>query len=365
MKWFRRIVAVFGLCLLVFAAACTWEILNIQYGCKPEGSATGVTAGFGIDDPKYARAEGDSFLTYPEWYIVYAYSDLAGVTRTSSESSFDYFGSISGFWSSLCGARRSTSLQRPPTQDQMITDYIIGSSFTAEMAVQGIYERTVGALTVAFRGPDRAKEDEFNLALLDDYAKFLEQTPWYRYPFADKLAALWHDVPFEPSLRSIERRFSLSLQYGVKLIYAKGIEALAGLSPADLEISSIVLVPSAQALPTDDRIKPLREVRAADGRQGVLVITPRYREFSSVIRAVGARGLAFAEIAGNTRILTTVLVPPGGLLPPTGATQIFQTSVQSMPGWRRVGYDTQVSAVATLPAAVEARGARFEHAYDY
>ncbi|MDC6652673.1 hypothetical protein, partial [Leclercia adecarboxylata] len=95
----------------------------------------------------------------------------------------------------------------------MITDYIIGTSFTAEMAVQGLYERTIGALTVAWRGSTRTKEDEFNQALLDDYAKFLEQTPWYRYPFADKLSALWHDGPFEPSLRSVERRFSLSLQY--------------------------------------------------------------------------------------------------------------------------------------------------------
>ncbi|MBW7970713.1 hypothetical protein [Bradyrhizobium sp. BR 10289] len=365
MKWLRRVAAVVGLCFLAFVVTCTWQILNIQYGCKPEGPATSTAIGFGIDDPKYARAEGDSFLTYPEWYIVYAYADLAGVTRASSESSFNYFSSIGGFWSSLCGARRSTSLQRPPTQDQMITDYIIGSSFTAEMAVQGLYERTVGAVTVGLRGSSRTREDDFNLALLDDYAKFLEQTPWYRYPFADKLSALWRDVPFAPSLRSIERRFSLSLQYGVKAIYAKGIEALAGLSPADLEISSIVLAPSAQALPKDDRIKPLRVVQAADGRQGVLMITPRYREFTSIIREVGAKGQSFAEIAGNTRILTTVLVPPGAPPPPSGAKQIFETSVQSMPGWRRVGYDTQVAAVAALPSALEAHGAKFEHAYDY
>ncbi|MBR0753408.1 hypothetical protein JQ604_14565 [Bradyrhizobium jicamae] len=365
MKWLRRIAAVIGLTLVVFVVACAWQILNVQYGCKPESSAANAGTGFGIDDAKYRRAEGDSFLTYPEWYIVYAYSDLAGVTRASSESSFDYFGSIGGFWSSLCGARKSTSLARPPTQDQMITDYIIGSSFMAEMAVQGLYERTIGALTVAWRGAVRTKEDDFNLALLDDYAKFLEQTPWYRYPFADKLSALWHDVPFEFSLRSIERRFSLSLQYGVKSLYAKGIEALAGLSPADLEIGSVVLAPSAQGLPTDARIKSAREVRASDGRQGVLMVTPRYREFTGIIRELAAKGLAFAEIAGNTRILTTVLVPPGNLPPANGAKPIFQTDVQSMPGWRRVGYDTEVSAVAALPAAVEAKGARFEHAYDY
>ena len=266
----------------------------------------------------------------------------------------------------------------------MITDYIIGSSFTAEMAVQGSYERTIGALTAAWRGSARTKEDEFNQALLDDYAKFLEQTPWYQYPFSDKLSVLWKDVPFELSLRSIERRFSLSLQYGVKSIYAKAIGALAGLSPADLEIGSVVIAPSAQALPSDGHIRVVREVRTSDGKQGVLIVTPRYQEFTDIIREIGAKNLRFGEIAGNTRILTTVLVPPtigngvsltadgrlasdtgGGLLIIGGVRQIFETEVQSMPGWRRVGYDTDVATVATFAARVGETGIRFEHAYDY
>jgi hypothetical protein len=166
-------------------------------------------------------------------------------------------------------------------------------------------------------------------------------------------------------VRAVERRFSLSLQYGIKSLYAKGIEALAGLSPADLEIGSVVVAPPGKALPADARIRTVREVRASDGRQGVLMITPRYREFTRIIRLVGANSLSFGEIAGNTRILTTVLAPPGALPPADGAKPIFETDVQSMPGWRRVGYDTKVSAVAALPAAVEARGAKFEHAYDY
>ena len=364
MRRLRRIALFIGAVILLFAAVCASQIVYVQYGCSPAGTATASTNSFGIDNPKYARAEGDSFLTYPEWYIVYAYSDLAGVTRTSSESSFDYLRSISGFWSSLCGARRASSSARPPTQDQMITDYIIGTSFTAEMAVQGLYERTIGALTAAWRGSNRTKEDEFNQALLDDYAKFLEQTPWYQYPFVDKLSSLWKDVPFELSLRSIERRFSLSLQYGVKSIYAKAIGALAGLSPADLEIGSVVMAPSAEALPADARIRVVREVRSGDGRQGVLIITPRYQEFTDIIRKIGAKGLSFAEIAGNTRILTTILVPPGsseGVLVISGVRTVFETDMQSMPGWRRVGYDTDVGAVAVLASS----GVKFEHAYDY
>ena len=81
------------------------------------------------------------------------------------------------------------------THDQVTTDYIIGISFTAEMAIQGGYERTIGALTAWLRGPQRTPEDAFALRMLDDYAAFLQQTPWYEYPFGAELGRLWREVP--------------------------------------------------------------------------------------------------------------------------------------------------------------------------
>jgi hypothetical protein len=36
------------------------------------GVGAGYAAAFAIDDPRYRRAEGDSYLTYPEWYMVHA-----------------------------------------------------------------------------------------------------------------------------------------------------------------------------------------------------------------------------------------------------------------------------------------------------
>ena len=103
-------------------------------------------------------------MSYPEWYIVHAYTDLAGVTRQSSESAFDYFASITGFWRSLCRATRAASRVGPVTADQKTTNYIIGISFTAEMAIIGGYERSIGAVTAWLRGPRRTAEDEFAAA---------------------------------------------------------------------------------------------------------------------------------------------------------------------------------------------------------
>ena len=80
---------------------------------------------------------------------------------------------------------------------------------------------------------------------------------------------------------------------------------------------------------------------------------------------LGVRGRTVEEIAGNRRILATVLVPAGTSLDAAGARQIFSLEIQARPGWRRIGLDIEVPQLTAVIAAVEARGAKFEHAYDY
>jgi len=316
-----------------------------------------------IKIPGYRRAEGDSYLTFPEWYIVYAYDDLAGVTRQSSESAFDYLESIRGFWTSLCGATATAGAIGSGTLDQRITNYIIGLSFTAEMALKGLYERTIGALTVLARGEKRTPEDEFALRLLDDYAAFLRQTPWFRYPFGRELATFWKETPLSGGnpVRKFERRIALTLEYATKAVYARAIGWLASYSPADLQIMSVLDRLDEADLRADGRV---RKVADLDGGF-VLIETPRYQEFTDIIRGLGARGRHLSEIAGNHRILVTVLTPSQAVVEATGAKEIFSIPVQSRPGWRRAGLDVEVTHLTEMISAVERRAAVFEHAYDY
>ncbi|UIY43653.1 hypothetical protein [Methylobacterium radiotolerans] len=357
-----------GLALLALASAL--PVAAIEGGCAaaPDPALQGRAGSgsrFGIAPDGYKRAAGDSYLTFPEWAIVHAYADLAGVTRSASESAFDYGAATAGFWTSLCGATRAAGRTGDVTAGQKVTNYVIGLSFTAEMLIQGAYERTVGALTARWRGPEPADEDRFNARLLADYAAFLRQTPWYRYPFDAELARLWHEVPFTPSLRAVERRGALTLQYGVKWAYARGIAWLAGMDPAGLTIRSVVAGLDAADATTDPRIAFLGPVPAGDGGPAALMETPRYRAFTEIVRGLGARGRTVLEIAGNRRILTTVLLPPGRAVTLAGAEPLFAMPIQSEPGWQRVGYDTAVEQLVAQIRAVEAAGGRFEHAYDY
>ncbi len=366
MKRHKRALLGIAVACVVIAVLIAIPIVRVERGCFAAAASPVRTASaFGIADQGYTRAEGDSFLSYPEWYIVHAYADLAGVTAQSSESAFDYLASIRGFWSSLCRASATASRIGPVTSDQKTTNYVIGVSFTAEMALQGLYERTVGALTARLRGERKTAEDAFNVRLLQDYAAFLQQTPWYEYPFGAELKRFWRETPFHLSLRSLDRRFALTLQYGVKSAYAAVIRFAAGYAPADLRIRSVVVGFDPAAREGDGEIKIIKDVVARDGTRARLIETPRYQAFTEIIRQFGGRGVAFYEIAGNDRILTTVLIPPGTALSPQQAVEIFSIPIQSRPGWRRVGYDTAVTALAAQVGAVEREGASFEHAYDY
>jgi len=359
----RRILLWLAAAVVVVLVLSSLPIAVVEARCTGAPAARAPEQALDIRVPNYRRAEGDSYLTFPEWYIVYAYDDLAGVTRAASESSFDYIDSIRGFWTSLCGATEAANAVGPVTTDQRITNYIIGVSFTAEMMIQGLWERTIGALAVLARGSTRTPEDEFALRFLDDYSASLRQTPWYAYPFGPELARFWRETPLTGGnpVRKIERRIALTLEYGVKAIYAKAIGWLAGYSPADLRIMSVVRGLDASDLAADRRI-----TRVADVGDGLALIdTPRYQEFTEIVRGLGVRGRTVEEIAGNRRILATVLVPAGTSLDAAGARQIFSLEIQARPGWRRIGLDIEVPQLTAVIAAVEARGAKFEHAYDY
>jgi hypothetical protein len=358
----KRALIVLACVVAFLAAAAAAPILWIETSCRAATTAAPPVSAFGLPDAGYRRAEGDSYLTFPEWYIVYAYDDVAAVTRQSSESAFDYVGSVRGFWASLCGATKAAGKVGPASSDQRVTDYIIGVSFSAEMAVIGAWERTIGALTVFARGPQRTPEDEFALRVADDYAAFLRQTPWYRYPFWPTLGRFWAETPFRQTslIRSAERRVALSLEYAGKGLYAKAIGWLAGYSPADLTIRSVV-----GGLNDEDFARDPRLHRIADlGAGATLIETPRYQEFTEILIALARRGQRVLEIAGNHHILATALTPAGVSVAAPGAL-LFSLPMQGRPGWRRVGLDVDVAALADRIVEVERKGAEFEHAYDY
>lgn len=312
--------------------------------------------------PDETRNEVDSYLTYPEWAIVYAYDDFAAVVRRGSESDFRYLDSIRGFWSSLCPVKRTASSHGAVTLDTNAMLYIIGFSFTAEMAAKGLYENSIGAVTAWIRGPTRTSEDEFALKTADDYSRFLRQTPWYAYPFVDTLKRFWMETPFRGGnlIRKIERRVGLSIEYGFKAIYAKGIGFLAGMSPAALRIRTVVVDLDAADIVAEPRISLIRKSANLS-----VIETPRYQEFTEVLLALADRGREISEIAGNRQVLVTILSPQCQSFAGEGFRTLFIVPIQSRPGWCRHALDMDMPHLTKFARNRSKATYEIEHVFDY
>lgn len=310
--------------------------------------------------PEHRRAETNTYMTYPEWLIVHVYEDYAAVAKSQGESAFPYFSSIGRYWSNLCVMTQHASARGDITGDSKAMLYTIGVSFAVEMALKGAYERTIGWLTEAISGGEPTAEDQFARAIADDYAVFLVQTPWYSYPFGQKLRAFWAEVPWsgENLARKLERRMSFSLEFGVKALYARAIGALAGMAPAPLRIRSVVRGwdPAGQPEAGVQAIETL-----ADGLQ--VIETPRYRDFTHILRRLSQRGVDVVEIAGNDDIFITVLVPADG--PKLDGQSLITAPVAARPDWHRQGLLVKVADLAPLARRLDAIRGELEHVYDY
>jgi hypothetical protein len=316
-----------------------------------------------LTDPAFQRREANTYLTYPEWHIVFAYDGLAEVLKTGDEHAFDYVSSISRFWGSACALTRVAGQHGGADWGTRSMIHTIGVSFTMEMLAKAAYEETVGRATAWLRGPQKSAQDRFIAAVARDYAAFLRQTPWYRYPFPEKARELW-GPPARLSLRGWERRLGIGTEFEVKSVYAKVIErAVAATGEAQLVIRSVVSGLDAAALA---RIPGVTVIGPrADGFE---IETPRYDVFTKILVEIARQGGAIREIAGNDEIMVSLTVPGGAPegqpVPVPYGTVIFRMKRDGFPG-ERLLVNVKMAQLSAFLTTFHIGDPGLEHVFDY
>lgn len=311
-----------------------------------------------LTDRRWHRDEARTWLTYPEWHIVYSAQEFARFLRDRPPSAYPYLRDIGGFWSSLCAMNRASGGRADTATKVML--YTIGHSFSAELLVKASYENTLGRLS-EWLGGWRSADDLYARKVQERYGAFLEQTPWYAFPFGDALAGLWRTRDKGSLLRHWERRLALSAEYGVKAGYAKLIGWASGASLGRDETTLRMLVQAGpdRIAAIDPRLRPVATM--AGGL--TLVEAPRYAPFTDIVRKLAAAGADPVEISGNDDVFVTLLMPPGAP-PPARGEPLFAIPAGE-PGWRRVGLSVKVRDLSEVVRSAAGSGGRLEHVYDY
>lgn len=377
LRWLKRLVkAIVIVVVLVLAipiaglaygfwttsALDATPLAGVADGAPPTALADQVRA----EIPGYQRPEESTYLTYPEWAIVYAAREYAGFLKTSRESQFPYWSYIGRFWQDYAMVIRASS-DKPFNfaNHQMLA--VIGTSHTIEHAIQWTYENTVGRLTEWASGKPVAV-DRYQAGVAAEYAAFLDQVPWYQFPYAQKRAGLFAVQPDagDSSSRTYERKAEAGLAYTIKQTYADLITAaLAASSPPaflDIHVWGTGDAPGAvQTAIAGEADTTLEKDLAVDG---AVFVTKRYQVFTDMIPRLISKGMRFIEIGGNDEILVTVLSNDEMALPP-GARLVFGYQLPAQPEVRRTGLTVAVRQLHTVLPALTGAGARLEHVYDY
>jgi hypothetical protein len=351
LKWSFAALALLVAALL---APVAWLAVSCNGEAQPQTYKPIIT------EAEFQRQEANSFLTYPEWHIVYAYEGLARTLESSDEHAFGYFSSIKGFWSSACTLKKVAGAHGGADVATVRTIYVIGASFTLEMGMKALYEETIGRLFAATRGPVKSPQDVIAAEMASDYAEFLQQTPWYKYPFNQEVENLWN-APLTMPLRGWERRLALGGEWKAKAAYAKVIaNAVAATGVAKLEIRSVVTgLSEAQLL----AIKDVQVIEAVP--QGFIINTPRYRAFTKILQQIANQGGAVLEIAGNEDVLVTVTMADGADAAALPGAQVLTLINRDGFGGKRALLNVRVAELNKLILALSVGPLRLEHVYDY
>jgi hypothetical protein len=347
-RWIKRAIILLVILVIGLLAPVGYNELACRGDVKDEAFTPQI-------ETAEHRDESATYLTYPEWHIVFAYDDYAKVLEDGNPHKYGYFRSISGFWSALCNLTETADNHggAPETKNMV---YVIGVSFTAELLAKATYEETIGRLFSWFASEPTAS-DKASAQIARDYAEFLHQIPWYKYNFPADIAELKSIGP--RSLRDRERQFALGLEFGTKTQYAKAIaKAVEAAGQAKLTLRTIVLDMSVEDLCAIDGVTIIRAT--PDGTE---IETPRYASFTTILRQIAAKGGRIAEIAGNDEIMLTI----------TGRNRPeILRDLPVLASLERQGYDdlrwlvnVQLSDLSTVIRALEGTDATLEHIFDY
>ena len=319
-----------------------------------------------LTPPEHRRGEEQTFLTFPEWFLVFSPAEYADFVRSHTPDGFVFWGHIHQFWQGYAAvAHESRARHNPVNPGYHLMIMVIGTSTTVEYAARSAYETLVGRVA-AMTANGRTPEDVYAATVAQDYVDFIRVKPWYEFNFASRLKSLWTNTNLwgDNILRRWERRYALTTEYGVKAVYGW----LIGLATHSIyepprEVTSVALDhwPACET-PVDgvDLLLP------ANGGP-TLVSLPRYQDFMAPMVSLARCGAQFQEIAGNRSVIVFSIVQPIGATSLPAAKALLLQPILTRPGRERVVYEIPVAALADALRTIGggAPSVELEHIFDY
>ena len=315
----------------------------------------------------YTRGEEQSFLSLPEWYIVFNGDEYAEFLKSKKPSQFPYIRSISEFWSLKRKIDKIIDDNYKSNWGYSVMLWVIGSSYSIELAIKGIYENTLGRFFESFTS-HRIEADKIYQQAQQNYTDFTHDHPFYEFSYLDEIKNYWKQASWLGGdiLRKFERRIFFTVEFGFKTIYGALIRFFTRLSyeSEPFEIYAVVSDPVG-SFKKMAQIESSIKIIATEG-EVLLVSMPRYDLFREIIKKYSEEDFKFIEIAGNRKIFITLIVPDAFNSELLSDGVIVGTSnIPTDTSQKRLLVSSSVMSLKNLVMAVQKLGFKIEHIFDY
>jgi hypothetical protein len=309
---------------------------------------------------EYIRPADQTFLTFPEWYLVFSPDEQAQYFKNHTATSFPFMSHTRQIWESYNIVNNQIKDNFPTNTGYHFMIWVIGSSASIEYSIKAWYETVFGRLTDT--DIVVTDEDQFNTKYTQDYVDFIKDRPWYEFDFKNQLTSLWSSTSFfgDHFIRKMERKYILTSELLVKFVYGK----LIGLGTETVYDEALpmteVLVDS---IPQN---KLALNIIKQYPDKSALISLPRYDKFNVAISDLAKNGFTFKEIAGNnSAILLTVLVPSQVKLSLENTQIIFTQPISADTTKKRIALAVPVKDLDKLLLQLGKDKVKIEHVFDF
>lgn len=309
----------------------------------------------------YYRDEAQSFLTVPEWYLVFNPKEYADfLEKGNNPSDFPFYASIDEYWRLYDRSMKLVSAAYAENEEYNTMLNVIGVSITMEYTAKMLYENTIGRVFSWFSNGTHSDEETMITEAQRAYSNFIYDKAWYEFEFMPWVKKIWNISNTAESnwFRKMERTLFFTCEFTFKAGYAKLIEWAAKSSYETPVTEIYLLITTQDTLSTSQDLKILYE----QGKKKLISIT-RWGVFTKTILNL-AENVDIKEIGGNDEIVVSVLLPDSknGF---SNDKLLYTSRVVTEDNIERQVYLLPVGRLLSFVNEAKATGVEIEHIFDY
>jgi FAD/FMN-containing dehydrogenase len=311
----------------------------------------------------YYRAEEQTILTVPEWYLVFnpkEYSDYLESGKNPSD--FPFYKSIDEYW---CLYDRSLKLAceaYPENGEYKTMLQVIGVSITMEYGAKIIYENTIGRFFSLFSEEKISNEEKTIIEAQRAYSNFIYQTAWYEFKFLPWIKKVWNtsDSSNCSVIRKWERTLLFTCEFTFKAFYAQLIQWAAS-SSYETPVNNIYLIVSKNgSIKENNNLKIIKK----ESDKMIISIT-RWAVFTEELKKLSKLNITIYEISGNDEIAVSLIMDKSQTLANLKTELLYESRIVTNNKLKRSLYLLPVNELLAIIKESKNKNCTLEHVYDY